>query len=797
MDTDKILAAQLLKSEQIIASYYSTLETSKGLPAPDDLKRLHPQINSEVAKLTKIVRDQPDAIKLAIKAEHLRVHRAIKLLAGDLFLVELEAALTAPPVQPPAKSAEQLAREAFEAFLRDWVGASPLIHPDTAAKLWPKVNNNKALGSYRLFGENIGSSEPKPVSPLELARDAIRRELRRVSLNPSDPVLSHDTIHLAGMAYVLAQVELAMRYQNDDSYENSVSGWYEAAQRPMAVIQETVGCLDRPILETIRDGDPFSLDRLQRSRRDLIATMMCYYSVPDWSCATLAGFPQAPGLPTHIVGVNNVTEKTKLRDGLVYNDLAASKQTMLGYLADTGLPLIFPRRGEKPASEPPKRFGRLARAVAHRAHVQFVEQYRQIRFSVSETVSEQHELIADLIALEPVRDAFKKSIKKEPRIDLIDRKSRGAALRAVMRSVAPQLSPDQALLVLIAFIRRYLQFFTRHTGDNMRDTDPPYLSSTWPTDLSGRQFFDCGIYAVETAFDLMRIANAAKGMTLKFRFLLIPEHIALVIYHEETSFCVNNADIFDPRPFPVAKIDREVAAGLVWAREITQPLYGSRFAIFAAGLTPKALSSRTSEPLFKSSIWPMYKSLMGFGITEKVRPDYFETLKSFSAGCSLLCGYLIELMNIEPTGASKKDLADSFDQATALTDHLYVMIELLAHPVVYSDDNNLGLKSTIVAHVSGDDVLVQRTQLGRRLPVYQFIDFLKRSGITANAAQQKLIKRSTDEIHIGELNGVLEKGAPRTNKDFENLKAQFSAARAAIVQFVKNAPRIKALIEKG
>src|SRR6266480_641805 len=197
MDTDKILAAQLLKSEQIIASFYSTLETSKGLPAPDDLKRLHPQINSEVAKLTKIVRDQPDAIKLAIKAEHLRVHRAIKLLAGDLFLVELEAALTAPPVQPPAKSAEQLAREAFEAFLRDWVGASPLIHPDTAAKLWPKVNNNKALGSYRLFGENIGSSEPKPVSPLELARDAIRRELRRVSLNPSDPVLSHDTIHLA------------------------------------------------------------------------------------------------------------------------------------------------------------------------------------------------------------------------------------------------------------------------------------------------------------------------------------------------------------------------------------------------------------------------------------------------------------------------------------------------------------------------------------------------------------------------------------------------------------------------
>ena len=798
MDAVKILIAQLLKSEEVIASWYPALDPPNGLPAADDVKRLYGQLKTENARLTAVVRGQPDAVRLAVVTEHLKAHRALKLFAGDLFLVDLELARSASAPPPGKPSAAEQARTAFGTFLSEWVAASPLIHPDTAQRLWPNISNLKAFGSARVVGETVKADMgEKPVSPLELANDAVKRELRRVTLNPADPVLSDTTVHLLGMAYVLAQVELAMRFEKDQSYQEFVAGWYEAAKRPMDAIVATVGCLDRPILETIRDGDPLSLDRLQRSREELVATLSLTYSLPDWPCATLAGFPK-PGAPTEIVGVNEVTEKTTRREAIVFNDMPVNRQDMLGYLADTGFPLIHPRRGPKPASAPAPRFGRVARAVLARAKLQHADHVRQIRFSVSETVTEQHELIADLISLESVRDAFKRTIGKQPRIDLVDRTSRGSALTAAMRSQVGRsmLSNDQALLELIGFIRRYLHFFTRHTGDNMRDKGTAYLSSKWPTDLNGRQFFDCGIYAVETAFDLMRIANAAKGMTLRFRFLLIPEHVALIIYHEETSFCVNNADIFDPRLFPQGVVDKEAAAGLSWARDVTQPLYDRKFAIIAAALTPKPLSSRTSDALFKSAIWTLYQLLMGFGITQAVRTEFFKALDAFDAGCGLLCGHLIELLRIENTGATTKELEDSLDAASRLADQLYGMIELLATPILYSDDNSLGLVSSVLVHVSDDNALVQRTRLSGQLPVYRFIDFLNQAKLKPTPLQQQLMGRKTGSKHLDDLNILFRKDAPRGAQDFKDLNGKLSAAHAAVQQFIAAAPRVHAITLK-
>lgn len=792
----KILIALLAKSEQLIASYYRQLDRTDTLPTRDELDKVWHLLNAETVKLARIIREQPQAIKTGASASLVQTHRALKLLGDDLFLVDLEVARTLPPQASALTTPEDRARLAYRTFLRDWVGASPVIHPDTAQKLWPKVENLKNVGPARSAIEmmDLVPDPSRPPSPLELARDALKGELRLVIADPKVLSLRNDTIHLIGIAYVLAQVELEQRFTNDQSYQQYVSGWYDSAKRPMSVIMEMVGCFDRSILDWTRDGDPFTLQKLQNTRRELLSILALNYSVPDWQCATLVGFPKPGGLPTEIVGVNGVTEKTTVRNGLVFNDVPTNRQDMLGYLEDTGFPLIYPRRGGNQPGKPPPRFGQVAGPVMLRAKRQNAEYLHQIRFSVSETITEQHELIADLVALETVRDAFKRTIKKNPKLDLIDRKNRGTALTAAMRSFEQQLSLDQALLPLIDFIRRYLNFFTRHTGDNMRDNGTPYLSSTWPTDLNGRQFFDCGIYAVETAFDLMRIANAAKGMTLKFRFLLIPEHVALIIYHEKTSFCVNNASIEAPRAFPSTTVDPETAAGLSWARDITQPLYDAKFAIIVAALTPKTLSSRTSEALFKTSIWAMYQSLMGFGVTQAVRKEFFETLKSFDAGCALLCGYLIELMNIENTGATKKDLADSLDAATTLADQLYTMIEMLANPIVYSDDNNLGLISTVVAHVSIDNALVQRTRLNGRLPVYQFIDFLVRSGIKPSPLQQQLISRKTDSKHLDDLNKNLKKDAPRTKNDFENLKQQFNTARAMVLQFIQNAPRIRALV---
>jgi hypothetical protein len=798
LETIRIVTALLAKSEQVIAACDRRLDRTDRLPTTDELKTVRRQLDAETVKLTKIIREQPDAVKSGAKSALVRAHRALKLLGDDLFLVDLEVARTLPSNSAIPPTPEDLARKTYNAFLRAWVGASPIIHPDTAKRLWPKVSNLKKLGSVRSMLETLDfrDSDSKPPSPVELARDALKRELRRVISDPKVVGLGDDTVHLIGMAYVLAQIELALRFDNDQSFQQSVAGWYESAKRPMSVILEMVGCFDRELLEWTRDGDPFAVQKLQDARRDLLGVLARHYSLPDWACATLAGFPKAGGLPTEIVGVNGITEKTTQREKIIFNDNPTNRDEMLGYLADTGFPLIYPRRGEKPATKPPQRFGSVPRPVVARARRQAVEYMRQIRFSVSEAVAEQLELIADLVALDTVRDSFKRTIKKNPVLNLMDRATRGTAFAAAMKSFAPTLSPDEALLPLIEFVRRYLHYFTRHTGDNMRDRGKPYLSSAWPTDLTGRQFFDCGIYAVETAFDLMRIANAAKGMTLKFRFLLIPEHVALVVYHEKTTFCVNNADIENPRPVQPRKDDPEAFAGLRWAEHVTQPLYDAKFAIIVAALTPTALSSRTSEARFKSAIWTMYQSVMGFGVTLEVSQEFFQTLKSFDAGNALLCGYLIELLQLEDTRATPKERAASLDAATALAGHLYGMIEMLANPIVYSDDNGIGFKATVVAHVSVDNALVQRTRLGRRLPVYRFIEFLNEAGITPNAVQKKLMDRKVGSAHLDDLNAALEAAGERTSQDYETLKGRFAAARAGVDQFINNAPRIEALINR-
>lgn len=821
MDT-RILAGQLLVTEKAMISAYKVLDPPNGAPSPDDLRKLHLQLDTEIVKLKAFVRTQSEPDKLAVKAEHLRAHRAIKVVGGDLFVIELDmarvkdaakdralaaAAVKAnkPPPQTTSTAAQADVRTAFESFLKAWLAASPLLDPDTADKRWPKIKHNKNLINLRSMELTLADKSGPP-APIELARDAIKRELRHVVVDPSTPALSDDTIHLIGTAYLLAQVELAMRFQMDQCYEMDVDDWYTAARRASEPMFETVGCLDRPILEAIRDSDPFGLERFTRSRSDIVTTLAEHYSVPDWLCATLAGFVR-PNLPTDVVGVNAKTEKTTPRDRIVHRDRTNHTQSsiaeeMLGYLADTGFPLIYPRRGPAPRDAPAERFERApARGVDKVAQRERVEHVQQSRFSVSETITAQQELIADLLGLLYVRDAFAKDLKKSPRLNLVDRKVRGPAFAAAWRTLSEHDDPDAALLAIIDLVRRYLQAFTRHTGDNMRDGGkPPYLETEWPLDLSGRQFHDCGIYAVETAYDFVRIANAQRGTTFTFRFLLIPEHVALVIYHGDTSFCVNNADISPPVPFsratpahtatPEVWRDPEHNAGLLWATVVTQPLYEARFAILVAAITPKALSSQNATG-FASAIWAQYK-LLDFGVDGAVRDKFFAATTAFTAGCSLLCGHLIELQGIEPTGATKDQLKQSLAAATVLAEQLYQTIELLADPNIYSDPNGLGLISTVAAHVSVDDSLVQRTKLGRQLPVYRYILFLKATLAQPDTAQQKLINRKIDGDHLGVLNGKFSGGG---KADYKALNSKLDAAAAAILQLIKSDQRVAAIVQ--
>src|SRR5262245_40394870 len=128
-DQLKIVTALLAKSEQLIASYYPALDRIDRLPNKGELDKVRHQLDAETVKLTRIIHEQPDAVKIGTKAALVRTHRALKLLGDDLFLVDLEVARTLPfdPKKPP--SPEDIARNAYSTFLRAWVRASPIIDP--------------------------------------------------------------------------------------------------------------------------------------------------------------------------------------------------------------------------------------------------------------------------------------------------------------------------------------------------------------------------------------------------------------------------------------------------------------------------------------------------------------------------------------------------------------------------------------------------------------------------------------------------------------------------------------------
>jgi hypothetical protein len=478
------------------------------------------------------------------------------------------------------------------------------------------------------------------------------------------------------------------------------------------------------------------------------------------------------------------------RHGVVREERSRARETMFGYIANTGFPLIYPlREVVVPPGRPVARWRRVARPVLSRSFREALDHWHQMFFSVSETVTEQHELIADVISFDPVRKAFATALKSQATLAMIDRTIRGRVLASAMKALGDQKSPDQALVAIIPFVQRYLTYFTRHTGDNVRDSGTPYLSSKWPTDLTGRQFFDCGVYAVETAFDLMRAANAINGLTLEFRFLVFPQHVALVVYHDQTSFAVNNARIFVPRPFPASAAagQKKDAAGFSWAPVAMQDALSARFAIVPVMLPAKTLSSKQSESAFKTAIWAMYQSITGFDVAVEVNKSYYDSAKTFDAGSALLTLYLLELSGGK---LSKKDMTEIMDRATELTEKLYLLAGVLADVCNFVDTKNAGFITNIGAHVDVEDELVQAAALNGELPMYVFVRLLQQPGRKLNAAQQQLATTfRTGQLHIDELLGAM-RSASCTTKYRQGLAGAHTAHKTEIDALIAKAPAL-------
>jgi hypothetical protein len=419
----------------------------------------------------------------------------------------------------------------------------------------------------------------------------------------------------------------------------------------------------------------------------------------------------------------------------------------------------------------------------------------QLAFSVAETIAEQNELIADFMSFDDVRTGFPPKRKSANLPNLSDRELRGRVLTAVMRSLAKQKKTGpEALDTLTLLLSRYLHYFTRHTGDNIRDGGTPYLKGRWPTDLQGRLFFDCGVYAVETAFDMMRAARAFPGLTLEFRFLVFLGHVALVVYEGKTSFCVNNAEIFAaaPWPAPTKYLNSRDGAGFSWATNAMQGAFSARFAITLVALHPASLSSNVSELKFKSDIWTMYQSILTLDIDAAIGDKYAKSVEAFEAGSGTLTAYITELKGLSDRTPRANEFADSLTRATNLTDKLYALADAIADPCNYLELKSTQFLLKIGAHVSRDDERIQRAQLGGELPMYGLVEFLKTiPAQKLTSLQQGLVGKSTGRDHAQMLT---DRFNPRPNckKRVKALAADHDSSQKDVQTLVESAPdRIK------
>jgi hypothetical protein len=150
----------------------------------------------------------------------------------------------------------------------------------------------------------------------------------------------------------------------------------------------------------------------------------------------------------------------------------------------------------------------------------------------------QAEVTAEVAREPEVRKAF-----GNRRIDLTDQKTR-LTVWAIMYDVFRKAGTNP-LASLMALAGRYLTAFTRHTLFNIRDIGANYINSDMSTDLAGRLVMDCGVFALDVAWDVFNAVKQNKGAEVTFTLATFLDHVTLIISDKSTGdyYLVNNNEI--------------------------------------------------------------------------------------------------------------------------------------------------------------------------------------------------------------------------------------------------------------
>jgi hypothetical protein len=255
----------------------------------------------------------------------------------------------------------------------------------------------------------------------------------------------------------------------------------------------------------------------------------------------------------------------------------------------------------------------------------------QVAESLPAALAGQDELVADLLHNERIRTSFQRELGRAPYINLANRGIRVRAWQTLLEYFRREKRPDP-VADLFGFIQRYLELHTRHTFWNVRDYGKSYLDTTWPRDLQSKALHDCGVYAVEVAYDLFLVVNGlSQPQGLEFDLLCAADHMVLIGYIGDRSFMVNNRRIDLPVDLPAGdlKQSRELAQVRAMGQGYRR-IHNLRYNVVPFVRTKTPITTRQSDTSFRRTLWTAYLGVTKWGMGPS-GDQYYEDMRSFDA----------------------------------------------------------------------------------------------------------------------------------------------------------------------
>lgn len=197
---------------------------------------------------------------------------------------------------------------------------------------------------------------------------------------------------------------------------------------------------------------------------------------------------------------------------------------------------------------------------------------------------------------------------------------------------------ENPLGALLRLMEQYFRVFTTHSLYNIRDLGDNYLDSELPRDYAGRIIQDCGVYALNTAYELSKVL-ARTRLSVELRLFSAIDHVMLTIYDKDRSefYVLSNNQIRGPVPH----VDGEARTGAAAPAQESMRSYAETFdKEFGFGTfieipleDPRRAGERGDQRL-KRSLWDRYHLATYWGFQPSAaEPDpaqsYTEDLKQF------------------------------------------------------------------------------------------------------------------------------------------------------------------------